>query len=120
VRAGKLDREITIQRYTESLDDYGVPQTEWALLKTLRAEIADATTDDVLRNFGTATEAAITFRTRYVSGITTADCVGYAGQHYAITELKEIGRRRGLEIRAVAKGPLDRETGNLLIMENAP
>jgi SPP1 family predicted phage head-tail adaptor len=105
VRAGKLDREITIERCLETAtDDYGVPQTEWALLKTLRAEIADAATDDVLRNFGTATEAAITFRTRYVSGITTADRVGYAGQHYEITGLKEIGRRRGLEIRAVAKG----------------
>ena len=52
--------------------------------------------------FGEAENGTIVFRVRYLAGITTADRVSYAGQVYDLKEVTEIGRRRGLELRAVA------------------
>ena len=103
MRAGKLDRVITIDAYMASgTDEYGNPVEAWNAIATMRAEIVQASTEQFLRNYGQAEETAVIFRTRYLEGVNTTHRIRSAGLTYDIKEVVEIGRRRGLEIRAVA------------------
>ncbi len=104
MRAGKLDRSITIQRETSTVNDYGTPVKVWSDIATLRAEIVQASTEEFIRGWGASDETVIIFRTRYLSGVTLADRIVYGGAAHNLKEIKEIGRRRGLELRCVATG----------------
>lgn len=99
MKAGQLDRTITIQRMTATVDDYGTPSQTWADIVTLRAQKVQASTDEFIRGAGATDVTAIVFRTRYFDGITPADRVAHDGKFHNIKETKEIGRRQGLEIR---------------------
>lgn len=102
MRAGKLDREITIQRFTSTVDDDGTPVQDWTDVATVRAEIVQASTEEFIRGFGASDETVIIFLTRWLDGITNADRIVYVGNSHNIKETKEIGRRKGLELRCVA------------------
>ncbi|GAA4111182.1 phage head closure protein [Aminobacter aganoensis] len=102
MRAGKLDRTITIERKSEAVSDSGAVVAAWTPVATVRAEIVTSAASEFLTGFGEAESGNIAFRIRYLAGITTADRVTYAGQVYDLKEVTEIGRRRGLELRAVA------------------
>lgn len=105
MRSGKLDREITIERHTVTGDDgYGNPAMTWTAVATLRAQIVQASIEEFMRNWGAASETAIVFRTRYLDGVKLSDRVVCEGENHDIKELKEIGRRRGLEIRTARSG----------------
>ncbi|MDJ1632524.1 phage head closure protein [Rhizobium rhizogenes] len=102
MRSGKLDRIIRIDRYSAGEpNDYGTVTPSWAELATLRAQIVQAGTDEYIRAFGASDETVIVFRTRYLAGVTNADRIVYLGDTFNIKETKEIGRRKGLELRAV-------------------
>lgn len=109
MRAGALDRTITLQRFTETVNEYGSITKTWTPLVTLRAQILQASVEEFYRSFGESPETAIVFRTRYADDIETTDRVVYEGSAYNIRELKELGRRRGLEIRCVAVGSGDQD-----------
>lgn len=102
MRAGKLDRSITIERQTETVTPSGGVVTAWTVLATVRAEIVQQSASEFLTGFGEAETGTAIFRIRYLVGITTADRITYEGTAYNIKEVAEIGRRRGLELRAVA------------------
>lgn len=99
MRAGKLDRVIKIKTTSFVDDGFGgqIPQT--AVRATMRAQIIEESTDEYLRNYGTSTEQLRVFRTRYIDGVTLGDTVEYDGADYDLEQIKEIGRRRGLELR---------------------
>lgn len=103
MRAGKLDRRITIERvtYTPGAEPYLPPVEAWATHKELPAQIVQASTEEFLRSYGEADETVVIFRTRYVAGITNADRVVYQGRIHNIREVKEIGRRVGMELRTL-------------------
>src|SRR4051794_1564927 len=102
MRAGKLNQTITIERHAEVLDDYGVPRETWAPIATMKAEIVQASSDEFLSSAGQASETVIIFRTRFIE-MTPADRVSSTtGQVFNVKELRPIGRRSGLEIRASA------------------
>lgn len=105
MRAGNLDREIELRRSVATIDDTGAAVSVWTTLATLRAQVVQASTDEAMRNFGASTETAIVFRTRYFEGVRVTDCILYEGQEFGIKEVKELGRRRGLELRALRLGP---------------
>jgi head-tail adaptor len=99
MRAGKLDRSITIQRNVESKSSTGAVTSAWTNLATaLRAEKVDGAIDETARTFGEAERIAMTFRIRFVD-VTTADRVIYEGAAFDLVGITEIGRRRGLELR---------------------
>jgi phage head-tail adaptor, putative, SPP1 family len=103
MRAGKLDREITIEKYVAGApDQYGTVQPSWQCFATVRAQIVQQSTEEFMRSFGTSDEAAVIFRIRWMEGIGLADRVVYEGHAYNLKEIKEIGRRNGLELRAIA------------------
>jgi SPP1 family predicted phage head-tail adaptor len=105
VRAGKLDRVITIERVAQTLDAYGVPQETWSPVATLRAEIVDQSDDETIGEGGAVSKTVLTFRTRFLDGVTLADRVVYQGEILDLKGTKEIGRRRELEIRVQRLGP---------------
>lgn len=103
MRAGKLDNVITIQRSTYVTDEYGVPEFTWTDLATVRAQIIQSSTEEFIRAYGASDDTIVIFRTRWIDDITTADRVVFNGENHDIKELKPIGRRKGLDIRAVVK-----------------
>ena len=106
MRAGKLDRSITIERLDGSaIDADGVPANAWATVATLRAQVVAADADEFLTGAGTASAETILFRTRWTADVQMTDRVRYAGRAYGIRCLVELGRRAGLEIRATTKAP---------------
>lgn len=104
MRAGNLDRIITIDRVTTVVDDYGTPVEGWATVATLRAELIQSSAQEFIRAYGATTDTIAIFRTRFLDGVTTADRVTYASRAYDVKEIKEIGRRAGLELRCIASG----------------
>lgn len=103
MRSGSLDRIITIRRRTETLDGYRNPVETVADVATVRAQRIDASTEDFQRTGGVTSDTAVVYRTRFLEGVRTADIVVEGSELFEIVETKEIGRRRGLELRTIAR-----------------
>ena len=104
MRAGKLDKTVTIERATTIVDDYGTPTPGWATVATVRAQLVQQSTEEFMRGWGTSSEAVTVFRIRHMDGITPADRVTLGSAAYDLKEIKELGRREGLELRCLAVG----------------
>lgn len=106
MQAGKLDSVIEIQRPTTTLDLYGTPTQGWAKVATMRAQLLAFSTDNREGQRGSTTDTTITFRTRWLDGVTLEDRVLYDGQQaFKIIQIKEIGRRVGLDLIVERVGP---------------
>jgi SPP1 family predicted phage head-tail adaptor len=100
MRAGKLDRIIAIDAYSAGVPDaYGNSTPAWAEVAMLRAQIIQASTEEYLRAYGEGANTAVIFRTRFLDGVTTKHRVWFGGRPFNIREVKELGRRAGLELR---------------------
>ncbi|MNV99298.1 Phage head-tail joining protein [compost metagenome] len=55
-----------------------------------------------MRSAGSISETAVVFRVRYRDDLATSDRVTHQGQAYDVKEIKELGRRAGLDLRCVA------------------
>ena len=104
MRSGDLDRSIQLQSATQVDDGYGNITETWTTKATMRAQLVQASTDEFIRGWGVSDETLIIFRTRWIDGVTLADRTVYNGLIHNIKSVKEIGRRRGLEIRTVSLG----------------
>lgn len=60
-----------------------------------------ATTAEFMQAFGEDEQTAIVFRCRYVGDVVTSDRITFRGQAYNLKEVKEIVRRRWLDLRCV-------------------
>lgn len=105
MRAGLLDRTIVIERVSNGTSASGAVVETWSTLVTLRAQMVQQSTDEFMRAGGASSETAIVFRTRYFAGITLADRVSYNSAPHRLKEIKEIGRRKCLELRCERVGP---------------
>lgn len=101
IRSGKLDRQITIERQTETVTPSGAVSKAWAEIATVRAEVVQQTATEFLTGLGEAENGTVVFRIRYLAGITTADRITFDGLAYDLKEIVENGRRRALELRTV-------------------
>jgi len=102
MRAGKLNRVIFIERMTEALNENRTPVSTWTNIATLRAEVLQHSGDETEAGSGERDADTITFRTRFFSGLETADRIRFMGGIYNVKGWTEIGIRHGLEIKAVA------------------
>src|SRR3954447_24189963 len=98
MRAGNLDRVIEIQRRSTGLDLYGTVIDVWITFATMRAEVLQFATDDREGERGNTTDTMITFRTRWLDGVTLDNRVSYEGAAFTMRQVKEIGRRVSLQI----------------------
>ncbi|MEX1244869.1 MAG: phage head closure protein [Thermoanaerobaculia bacterium] len=105
MRAGKLDRTITIERVTTTVNEFGTPGETWTEHLVLRAQVIRQSTEEFIRNaMGASSEEAVVFRTRFAD-VTLADRLIFDGDVFTIKELRPLGRDRGLDIRVVRFGP---------------
>lgn len=104
MRAGRLDRTITLDAQTAGApDDYGVSQPSWERFATVRAELVTMSTEEFLRASGETSEASLVFRIRYLPGVTNAHRLTFEGRQFDVREVSELGRRQTLELRCVER-----------------
>ena len=107
MRAGALDRLITITSATNSYgdpDEYGIVPTFSAQLVPMRAELLEAMADDSEHASGRLTKTLLSFRLRFLENVKPGDKLTYDGRDFEIRTVKEIGRRKSLELVAVETG----------------
>ena len=102
MQSGKLNNLIELQRQTETVAASGAVSSTWATYATGRAELRQAGISEFLTTAIEGTENNAVFLIRWVSGVSVADRILHNGVAWNIVALAEIGRRRGLELRAVA------------------
>ena len=105
MRAGTLDRLITIESESTALDLYGAPTKVWTAVATMRAQVLQFATDDHESERGNTTDTKITFRMRWMDGLTLDNRLCYQSQAFIIRQIKEIGRRIGLDVVCERVGP---------------
>jgi SPP1 family predicted phage head-tail adaptor len=102
MKAGPLDRRVTIQRKTVVYDEYNEAIEAWAELATLSAQVVQQSGREFLSNDQTQAERRVLFRLRWFKGVTVLDRVTYGGRVHNIQDVKELGRREGLELLTLA------------------
>jgi len=106
MQAGKLDRKITLQRFTETRDEFNEPVQVWTTLANRSASYEPLSDGERFRASETAADASARFVIRWsqiVSDLNPKDRLLYESQPWQIVRVKEIGRREGLEITCAAR-----------------
>lgn len=103
MKAGRLDRRITIQELTVSRDEYGDAEQTWsAHLTDIAAQVIPLSGRE--EYFGAQVNAKAThrFNVRWRSGIEPTMRILFDGKCWDIERIDEMGRRDGLAIYAFA------------------
>lgn len=104
LRAGSLDRVITIERASApTTDPFGHPVETGSPLATVRVSVAPRSDGERWRAGELGAEATVRFRIRWGAGVTVFDRVIWEGRVHMISAVKEIGRQEGQEITAAAR-----------------
>lgn len=104
MRAGGLDRRVTLQRKTVIVDDYGGEIETWNDLATVFAQVQQQGGREFFEAAQVQAEKRVVFSIRYYPGLTVLDRVFYDGTAHNIVEVREIRRRDGVELHTVAAG----------------
>lgn len=100
--SGGLDRRVTLQRFTTIQDEYGEEIQVWTDLATVFAEVRQQGGREYLAAASTVAERRVVFFVRWFAGLTVLDRVSFGGVLHNIAEVREIGRRDGVELHTVA------------------
>ncbi len=103
LRAGALDRRVTLRAKSLANDASGQAIETWADLATVWAEKRDLRGREYLAAQAVNAEVETLFRIRWRSDVTPANRLTYDGKDYDIAAVAEIGRREGLELRCTAR-----------------
>lgn len=102
-----FDRTITIERFTSKQDPGSGENVEtWATLATVSASKKDVSDRERIASAEVQAEITTRFVIRYsstVADLNPKDRVVFDGRTYAISAVKEVGRREGVEISASAR-----------------
>ncbi len=102
MKAGALDRRAMLQRKTVVYDDYGGEIEAWAELATVSAQVVQQSGREFLAAQQIQADQRVLFRLRWIEGVTVLDRVSYGGRLHNIQDVKELGRREGVELMTVA------------------
>lgn len=103
MRAGPMDRRITLERFSTTYNEFNEPIEGWTELATRWASKEDVSDGEKLRAAQVGATITSRFRVRWdtvTSTLTAADRLTYDGDVFSIIGTKEIGRREGIEITA--------------------
>ena len=103
MRAGRLDRLITIGEFTSVQDSYGQEIETWPEFATVWAEKIDIKARERFAAQQDIAEETTRFRIRWLAGVTPKMRIQHDGKTYDIEGIAELGRRAGLEITATAR-----------------
>ncbi len=105
--AGKMDRRITLERFTETVDQFNEPVKAWGVLATRAASYEPLSDGERFRAGETAATASARFVIRHsaaVADLSPLDRLTFGGVVYDIVHVKEAhGRGVGIEITARAR-----------------
>ena len=96
MRAGMLDRLITIQSKSEAVDAYGQPILTWSTFIQVRSNVVQKDGVEQTSDNNRSTKRMINFTVRYKSTITNEMRVLWENNYYKIEDIKELGRREGM------------------------
>ncbi|MDH6268270.1 head-tail adaptor [Rhizobium sp. SG_E_25_P2] len=102
MQSGKRNRVIFIEREVSTINAAGYSESTWATVGTVRAEVARQSIDEAATGFGEAGTDRVTFRTKYFTGLTTADRIRFLGRAFNVKSILDLGVRDGLEITGEA------------------
>lgn len=98
MKAGNLDRRLTIQRVTLSQNDYGEEVETWADIARVWAWKRDVSARERFASAQTLAERTTVFQIRFRDDVNSKDRVVCEGRTYQITGITEVGRRQGLDL----------------------
>lgn len=106
MRAGDMDRRITISQLGEIIDydPFGSPIYAPPTEHEVWAHVSQQSGREFFAAGGIQSERKVVFRLRWIDGIRVVDTVHYGGRAHNIQEVRELGRREGLELHTVATG----------------
>ncbi len=104
MRAGDMDRWITIQSVEYVFDDFGGFEEVWTDVADVWAHVSQQSGREFFAAGGIQSERKVVFRLRWLDGITVIHRVVYDGREHNIHEVRELGRREGLELHTTASG----------------
>lgn len=102
MRAGPLDRRVTLQRPTEVQDAAGAVTLTWADEATVWAGRRDIRAREYVAADTTLADTEAVFTIRWRSDVMPRWRLLEGARIYDITGTAELGRRDGLELRCVA------------------
>lgn len=108
MRAGQLDRRITIESQSVAANSFGEEIPTWGTLVTVWAQALPLRDVETYQSDQFDAQRWVKFRIRWRSDVTiTEKCrlLHDDGQYYNITGVSELGRREGLELLAYAHVP---------------
>lgn len=107
MRSGRLRRVITLQRASNTLNQFRAPVVAWQDFATLRAELVAEVAQEAVSGQGAADLEVLTFRTRFLPGVTNAMRLTFRGEAFNLRRVTVIGNDIGLELTAEKIGGVD-------------
>lgn len=104
MRAGDLDRRIVLERRVEQQDASGQPIITWTPIATVWAQVQQQSGREFMSGAIPVSERRVVFRMRHRTDVTVLDRVAYDGDEFDLNEVRELGRREGLELHTTARG----------------
>lgn len=105
MQAGRLDRRVTLRRKVSGLDAAGGETATWVTVgENVAASRTPIRDDERIRAAAVGASATDRFQVRWAEAwkdLAPEDQLDCEGRAYDVVAVKEIGRRRGLEITAV-------------------
>lgn len=92
IRAGNLDRRITIQVASEMNDSFGEPIKTWTTFATVWAAFEAVSGNEAFTVEQRRSRASVMFRTRYRAGVIPKMRVLSRGETYEIDDVSEPDR----------------------------
>lgn len=93
IRAGKLNKRIIIQTYTEAANTYGESVRTWVDVGTRWASVEPLTMREFINAKQLSSQIDIRFVTRYLSGIKPKMRVVYNNENYNIESVINIDNK---------------------------
>ena len=100
---GLLDRRVKIQALTTAADGAGQPVETWSDIATVWARVRPFRGGERFLARQVVGQAVTTFEIRHRAGVTILNRLVYAGRSWDIHDVREVGRREGLELDATAR-----------------
>lgn len=100
MKAGALDREITIEVATETVNAAGEVAQAWATFAECWAAVKPMTASERYKSDARHSARVSVFSVRYVAGVLPTMRIVYEGLNWRILGIAEVNRNEGLDITA--------------------
>ena len=95
---GTMDRQVVVEQYTTTRDNWNTPTKTWSTLATIWARKRDQRSGEVVELDQMVNLNRTLWTIRYRSDIDATMRIAYAGQFHYIVGIREIGRKELMEI----------------------